>query len=108
MMRKNIKTGLIAFGMCLALPFCSFAAVKNPEKAEGREERAQIHTELASYREVLDSNTKGLSDLISEKKALIDEVKEAIPIYTITKNNKNAREKPRQNCGSLSHFYLNF
>ena len=38
MMRKNIKTGLIAFGMCLALPFCSFAAVKNPEKAEGREE----------------------------------------------------------------------
>ena len=48
MMRKNIKTGLIAFGMCLALPFCSFAAVKNPEKAEGREERAQIRTELAS------------------------------------------------------------
>ena len=47
MMRKNIKTGLIAFGMCLALPFCSFAAVKNPEKAEGREERAQIRTELA-------------------------------------------------------------
>ena len=88
MMRKNIKTGLIAFGMCLALPFCSFAAVKNPEKAEGREERAQIHTELASYREVLDSNTKELSDLISEKKALIDEVKEAIPIYTITKNKK--------------------
>lgn len=75
MMRKNIKTGLIAFGMCLALPFCSFAAVKNPEKAEGREERAQIHTELASYREVLDSNTKELSDLISEKKALIDEVR---------------------------------
>lgn len=108
MMRKNIKTGLIAFGMCLALPFCSFAAVKNPEKAEGREERAQIRTELASYREVLDSNTKELSDLISEKKALIDEVKEAIPIYTITKNNKNAREKPRQNCVSLSHFYLNF
>lgn len=60
MMRKNIKTGLIAFGMCLALPFCSFAAVKNPEKAEGREERAQIRTELASYREVLDSNTKEL------------------------------------------------
>ena len=28
MMRKNIKTGLIAFGMCLALPFCSFAAVE--------------------------------------------------------------------------------
>lgn len=60
MMRKNIKTGLIAFGMCLALPFCSFAAVKNPEKAEGREERAQIRTELASYREVLDSNIKEL------------------------------------------------
>lgn len=60
MMRKNIKTGLIAFGMCLSLPFCSFAAVKNPEKAEGREERAQIRTELASYREVLDSNTKEL------------------------------------------------
>lgn len=75
MMRKNIKTGLVAFGMCLALPFCSFAAVKNPEKAEGREERAQIRTELASYREVLDSNTKELSDLISEKKALIDEVR---------------------------------
>ena len=60
MMRKKIKTGLIAFGMCLALPFCSFAAVKNPEKAEGREERAQIRTELASYREGLDSNTKEL------------------------------------------------
>ena len=80
MMRKNIKTGLIAFGMCLALPFCSFAAVKNPEKAEGREERAQIRTELASYREVLDSNTKELKQAGDADGAKAD-LEESISIH---------------------------
>ena len=102
MMKKNIKTGLVAFGMCLALPFCSLAAIKNPEKAKGREERAQIRTELSSYHETLDSNTKELTELINEKKGLIAEVKEAQKAYKTNGGENSAAAEFSENIKGLN------
>ncbi len=76
MMKKTMKLSLITIGMCCALPFCSLAAEKDPEKAALREQRAQIRNELAADRAEFDANREELSTLRETRKSLIAEIKE--------------------------------
>lgn len=76
MMKKTMKLSLITIGMCCALPFCSLAAEKDPEKAALREQRAQIRSELADDRAEFDANREELSTLRETRKSLIAEIKE--------------------------------
>ena len=103
MMKKTMKLSLITMGMCCALPFCSLAAEKDPEKAALREQRAQIRSELASDRAEINVNREELSSLNETRKSLIAEIKEVRKDASV---DKELKELIRQISGDIKELHL--